>query len=695
MSKMSQARKQVTTKKSVNSTNVTRSEAALQTAKKHLERNEEYESMKTLVDFIVGFRGEAVINTAVTEFIMRYILPPLKYEEDFSDEDYNQRMERLKTFMRAVLGIPKDEQCVGPLVTHEMSKSFEAVVSYFIQSIDKLRPRNDNRSFDHDLGSAFSYFIPPESHKQINLGINYWPILHSLIGPSRCAGKLYGFHLTQAIRMVSIMFGVNRYWGTLFGNLTKRQIVPNSTFLMLKIGYDEVYRREWNEELQGYYPFLFEADVRRNIYCETTVNVYLGDAVRHPCHAIRFTVPKEDTLKIAEHVLSLKDVIPYWMFSFKNNKEEGPGVTRQFYSKFSRDIKRHDLNLWIGEPQLASDGVKYVNSPCGLYPSPCLVLDDKSKHILTAIGKLMAKALMDNMLMDLQFSPALYKYLVEGANKVQCLNLNDVKDVVPSLTKFVDAMVDIMKEASRIKSDSSLTSEEKQHALSNLNYDGCSFEDLCINFTLPGFPDIEMVKGGAEKFLSVDNIEEYLQLVVWWLLYKGPQAKLECIRAGYTSILDEEYFVSILPEDMDKMLCGIGIEQWTIEELRKSCMLGKGLQLESPLVKNLFQVLFKFSPEEQKQFLKFVTGSPNLPVGGLSSLQPNLIIDTFTTKGDPDKYLPKSMTCSNLLILPKYTNQGSLEKKLRQVIREVDDSISFDIAWSSSTILSLFMINNF
>lgn len=652
----------------------TKSDVTLQAAKKHLEQSEEFEAMKVLVDFIVkGRETEADVNTYIIDFIIKYILPPLAYEDDFSDEDYVQRMARLKTFVRAVLGIPKDVQYVDSEVTQEMSKSFEAVVCYFLQCLDKLRPKDNDQIFNHDLGSDSCYFIPPKSHKQINLGTNCWPTLYSLIGPSLCAGKLYAFHITQAVRMVSIMYGVNKHWGSLFGNLTKRPIVPNSVFLSLKIDYDEVYRRKWNEELQGYYPFLFKPDLRQTIYRETTVNICLGDVKRCPCTAISFVALRENTLNISEVIASQTNVIPYWMFLFHNEKEAGIGVTKQFYTKFSRDIKRYALNLWIGDPHLAPDGIEYVNSTCGLFPSPCLMLDQESKHILTAIGKLMAKALVDNTLMDVQLSPALYKYLVEGANKAQCLNLNDIRDVMPSLANFVDAMAGIMKEASRIKSDSGLTTEEKQDALSNLNYDGCSFEDLCINFTVPGFPDIEMVEGGSELNLTVDNVEEYLQLLVWWLLYKGPQDKLECIRAGYTSVLNEEYFVSILPEDMDKMVCGTGVNPWKIEELRqcfKSSSMSSGLKFESPLVQNLIQVLHELSPEEQKKFLNFVTGSPNLPVGGLSSIRPKFMIKTISTNGNPDKYLPKAQTCFNILFLPQYTSQQALKNKLLQAIGE-------------------------
>ena len=650
-----------------------RGQTALQNAKRQMEQNEDYESIRTLVEFMISFKGRLEdLTTEIIQFLIKYILPPLKYEEDFSEEDYMQRMGRLTIFMKAVLSIPKDEDCVA--ITNEMSESFRKVVRYVGLCISKLRPIGVDIPFDHDLGDDFGYFIPPESHHQVHLGLNYWPALHKLIGPSQCAGRLYAFRLTQSIRLISILFGINNHWGTLFGSLTKRQIVPNYIFQLFDFTRAELRKLTWTEELQGYYPFLFKSDLRQNVYRENMVNVALGKVIRAPFDWRTFKVSRTNTLENIPLFLTEKNTISYWYFTFINEKGKGPGPTREFYAIFSQEFKRYDLNLWIGESQLSSDGIKYVNSPCGLFPSPCLQLDDYSRDVLTAIGKLMAKSLMDDMMMDLNFSSAIYKYLVEGCNYVQCLNLNDLKDVMPSQVNFVDDLVEVMNEASRIKNDTLLTTEQQLVSISNLTCDGCLFEDLCVNFTVPGFPDIEMVEGGSEKLLRVEDIEEYLQLLVWWLLYKGPQEKLECIRAGYATIFDEDYFVSIVPEDLDNMLCGSSDKSWSIDELNKNTVLCPGLYKHSGVIKHLFQVISTFSYEQKKQFLKFVTGSANLPVGGLSSLSPTLTIESLPVKNNPNNYFPEARVCVNRLVLPNYTSQDILRTMLLRVFVEGGNS---------------------
>jgi len=47
-----------------------------------------------------------------------------------------------------------------------------------------------------------------------------------------------------------------------------------------------------------------------------------------------------------------------------------------------------------------------------------------------------------------------------------------------------------------------------------LTVDGCTIEDLELDFLLPGYPDIELKKGGKNISVTLDNLEEYVQ-VCW------------------------------------------------------------------------------------------------------------------------------------------------------------------------------------
>jgi len=51
-----------------------------------------------------------------------------------------------------------------------------------------------------------------------------------------------------------------------------------------------------------------------------------------------------------------------------------------------------------------------------------------------------------------------------------------------------------------------------QLSLDCLTVDGCLIDDLELDFVLPGYPDIELKKGGKNISVTLDNLEEYVQV---------------------------------------------------------------------------------------------------------------------------------------------------------------------------------------
>ena len=97
-----------------------------------------------------------------------------------------------------------------------------------------------------------------------------------------------------------------------------------------------------------------------------------------------------------------------------------------------------------------------------------------------------------------------------------------------------------------------------------------------------------------------------------------------------------------------------------------------GYTRASRAVGYLLDVLGSFSDEQLCQFLKFVTGSPRLPVGGLARLSPRLtIVQKRPESGiSPDAYLPSVMTCANYLKLPDYSSKEVMCERILTSINE-------------------------
>ena len=81
---------------------------------------------------------------------------------------------------------------------------------------------------------------------------------------------------------------------------------------------------------------------------------------------------------------------------------------------------------------------------------------------------------------------------------------------------------------------------------------------------------------------------------------------------------------------------------------------------------------FEASKATLATFLKFVTGSPRLPVGGLARLSPRLtIVKKAPEQGiSPDAYLPSVMTCANYVKLPDYSSKAIMKERITTAIYE-------------------------
>ncbi|VDI38991.1 E3 ubiquitin-protein ligase TRIP12 [Mytilus galloprovincialis] len=202
--------------------------------------------------------------------------------------------------------------------------------------------------------------------------------------------------------------------------------------------------------------------------------------------------------------------------------------------------------------------------------------------------------------------------------------------------------------------------------------DGCSIEDLDIDFTLPGYGHIELKKGGKDIPVTLDNLEEYLQLVVHWSLVEGVSRQFEAFREGFESVFHMSSLQSCYPDELEQLFCGNVTEPWDTKMLLECCRPDHGYTHDSRAVKSLFENLSSYDINEQREFLQFVTGSPRLPVGGFRSLNPPLTIvrKTFETNDNPDSFLPSVMTCVNYLKLPDYSSAQIMREKLQKAAKE-------------------------
>lgn len=69
-----------------------------------------------------------------------------------------------------------------------------------------------------------------------------------------------------------------------------------------------------------------------------------------------------------------------------------------------------------------------------------------------------------------------------------------------------------------------------------MDLDGCPIADLGLDFVLPGYPNIELRRGGRDIPVTIHNLHQYISLVTHWFLVEGVNRQLEAFREG------ENYF---------------------------------------------------------------------------------------------------------------------------------------------------------
>ncbi|XP_066454266.1 E3 ubiquitin-protein ligase TRIP12 isoform X3 [Eleutherodactylus coqui] len=528
----------------------------------------------------------------------------------------------------------------------------------------------------------------------------------------------------DVVILLRVLHAISRYWHYLFDNAVCKEIIPTSEFINSKLTAKANRQLQdplvimtgniptWLTELGKSCPFFFPFDTRQMLFyvtafdrdramqrlLDTNPEINQSDSqdsrVAPRLDRKKRTVNRDELLKQAESVMQdLGSSRAMLEIQYENEVGTGLGPTLEFYALVSQELQRADLGLWRGEeitltnPKGSQEGTKYVHNMQGLFALP-FGRTAKPAHIAKVkmkfrfLGKLMAKAIMDFRLVDIPLGLPFYKWMLRQEFS---LASHDLVNVDPVVAKSVYHLEEIVRQKKRLEQDKALvtispgaiqTKESLQFALESLNMNGCSIEDLGLDFTLPGFPNIELKKGGKDVPVTIHNLDEYVRLVIYWALNEGVSRQFDSFRDGFESVFPLNHLQYFYPEELDQLLCGSKADPWDVKTLMECCRPDHGYTHDSRAVKFLFEILSSFDHEQQRLFLQFVTGSPRLPVGGFRSLNPPLTIvrKTFESTENPDDFLPSVMTCVNYLKLPDYSSIEIMREKLLIAAREGQQS---------------------
>jgi E3 ubiquitin-protein ligase TRIP12 len=268
----------------------------------------------------------------------------------------------------------------------------------------------------------------------------------------------------------------------------------------------------------------------------------------------------------------------------------GLGPTLEFYALVSKEFSRKDLGMWRNS-DVAANPSPYVDNPAGLFPCPIqddLGLSEGGRKVSTmfrVLGQFVAKGLMDSRIVDVPFNRTFMKLVLDHDLP---LTTAMVKTVDPTLGSSLDHLQAYVNAKEAILSDISNSDSDKAKRIGKIKIKDASVDDLSLDFTLPGFPDIALKPNGQDISVTIDNVEEYVQLVIEYTLVKGTERcallsrllfshcrlfrQVKAFRAGFSEVFPVKDLACFTADEL-VLVFGNAKEDWTLESMQGSLAL--------------------------------------------------------------------------------------------------------------------------
>ncbi|KAG5996313.1 hypothetical protein E4U43_002873 [Claviceps pusilla] len=451
----------------------------------------------------------------------------------------------------------------------------------------------------------------------------------------------------------------------------------------------------WSEDLARLYPFLFPFETRHLFLQSTSFGYarsmarwqnaqaednrrernnhdrpFLGRLQRQKVRISRQKI-LESALKVMDLYGAAQSILEVEYFEEVGT---GLGPTLEFYSTVSKEFSKKKLKLWR---EMDSVGhAEFVSGQFGLFPRPLNQEElsapngERILHLFKMLGKFVARSMIDSRIIDIHFNPIFFRIGDAPSTGIKP-SLGAVKIVDPGLARSLKTIKKFALAKKEIDEDPNRTAAQKVLDTESIVIDNVRLEDLCLDFTLPGYPHIELVENGSHKRVNIENVDLYLEKVIDMTLGSGVRKQVDAFRTGFSQVFPYSALSAFTPDELVSLFGRVD-EDWSLETLTDSIKADHGFNMDSRSVKNLLQTMSQFSISNRRDFLQFTTGSPKLPIGGFRSLTP-----MFTVVCKPsehpytsDDYLPSVMTCVNYLKLPDYTSIETMKKQLFKAMKE-------------------------
>lgn len=212
-------------------------------------------------------------------------------------------------------------------------------------------------------------------------------------------------------------------------------------------------------------------------------------------------VPRDAPMQVALKVFDLFGASSSILdVHFQGEVGTGLGPTLEFFASVCREFAWRELKLWRDADSTIAG--RYVHHPLGLFPAPMLSevvegpgateRDRRRIRLYRLLGQFVARALLDSRIIDISFNKLFIK-LILGDHVP--LTVSTLKFIDPPLASSLSTLQQFAKQKRAIEKDDNLKKGEKNKRIVNLDVNGAKLEDMCLDFTVPGYEDLELKVG--------------------------------------------------------------------------------------------------------------------------------------------------------------------------------------------------------
>ncbi|CAN7074606.1 unnamed protein product [Brassica oleracea var. botrytis] len=309
---------------------------------------------------------------------------------------------------------------------------------------------------------------------------------------------------------------------------------------------------------------------------------------------------------------------------------DGGGIFKDFMEK----ITLAAFDVQYGLFKETADHMLYPNPGSGM-------IHGQHLHFFHFLGSLLAKAMFEGILVDIPFATFFVSKLKQKYNY-----LNDLPSLDPELYRHLIFL-------KRYKGD--ISDLELYFVILNNEYGERTEEEL-----LPGGKDMRVTNKNVITFIHLVSNHR--------LNFQIRQQSSHFLR-GFQQLIPREWIDMFNEHELQVLISG-SADSLDIDDLRENTNYSGGYNAGHYVIDMFWEVMKSFSTENQKKFLKFVTGCSRGPLLGFKYLEPAFCIQRAggSVSNEAVDRLPTSATCMNLLKLPPYQSKEQLETKLMYAI---------------------------